>query len=209
MNGYTSKDEFLKQTLIEHLLGGLWNPRSPLWERGTLYLFGSLLPNKRNRPYWVCFLLFRLRDGTVPLHDLRRREWAWSASAPCGRWSERDKGKNKEYQARAVRVPETTMFLTGSFKSHPRNQIYTRNRVISGVFLCFWSKNGEWSPALPDYCPQFYHSFLWILHLYFEDSLCTLTNLKMSSKSNCMLRALHILARLQLKQMCVLTTTIQ
>ena len=116
--------------------------------------------------------------------------------------------KTRSIRHELCRVPETTMFLTGSFKSHPRNQIYTRNRVISGVFLCFRSKNGEWSPALPDYCPQFYHSFLWILHLYFEDSLCTLTNLKMSSKSNCMLRALHILARLQLKQMCVLTTTL-
>ena len=175
MNGYASKDEFLKQTLIEHLLGGLWNPRSPLWERGTLYLFGSLLPNKRNRPYWVCFLLFRLRDGTVPLHDLRRREWAWvdgEASAT--------REKTRSIGHELCQVPETTMFLTGAFKSHPRNQIYTRNRVISGVFLCFRSKNEGSSPALPDYCPQFYHSFVDIA-LKFAVLLCTSNNRKMAN----------------------------
>ena len=160
MNGYTSKDEFLKQTLIEHLLGGLWNPRSPLWERGTLYLFGSLLPNKRNRPYWVCFLLFRLRDGTVPLHDLRRREWAWSASASCGRWSERDKGKNKEYQARAVPSARDDYVFDRVFQIPPPQPNIHPKSCDFGCFSLFSKQKWGMVPCsaglLPTVLPQFF-----------------------------------------------------
>ena len=159
MNGYASKDEFLKQTLIEHLLGGLWNPRSPLWERGTLYLFGSLLPNKRNRPYWVCFLLFRLRDGTVPLHDLRRREWAWvdgEASAT--------REKTRSIGHELCQVPETTMFLTGPTNPTSATK-YTLEIVWFRVFFFVFEAKMRDRPLL---CRIIAHSFttvLWILHL--------------------------------------------
>ena len=55
------------------------------------------------------------------LHDLRRREWAWSATAPGGRKRECDKGENKEQTARATanELP-ATIFSSGPFKSHLR-----------------------------------------------------------------------------------------
>ena len=43
---------------------------------------------------------------------------AWSGSAAGGGYSDRDKGKNKEYRKRATRAPETTMFLTGKRCRH-------------------------------------------------------------------------------------------
>ena len=68
----------------------------------------------------------------------------------------RKQGVSEECEAHRT---ETTMFSTGPFKSHSRNQIYTRNRWISGVFLCILVE--KWGMVLKVHDSRLcsYHSF--------------------------------------------------
>ncbi len=59
----------------------------------------------------IACLIFLVAEMASPFHDLRRREWALSASAAGGGESEREKGENKEQTARATRSSRRRLYF--------------------------------------------------------------------------------------------------
>ena len=82
---------------------------SPQRKCKTVRFKSHLRNQKEKHPLRV---LFFLSVGFEP-SDLRRREWAPSATAAGGGRRERDKGENKESRGRSDSAPGTTIFSTG------------------------------------------------------------------------------------------------
>ena len=145
------------------------------------------LISEEKPPIRVVFL-FALRLGiwtfTPSADKVGRREWAWSASARGARWSERDKGENKEQTARAsANELPATIFSSGPFKSHLRNQLvrpkmisHEKPEIFSGFlrfspfFSLFWnfqnsqnkkisSPENDWSEGFELPTSPFWHNF--------------------------------------------------